>query len=313
MNRQDRTTSLHAVKRVSVESSTVRLQGDGVELAADIFGDNGAPPVLLLHGGGQTRHAWRRTAESLADEGWRAVALDLRGHGDSEWPENGDYDPTHFAADLETVARGMDQPPAVVGASLGGMMALTAQRLSPGPLFSSVVLVDIVPKMEKSGVNRIVGFMLSHPNGFARLEDAADAIAAYRPNKPRPTDLSGLKRTLRRTEDGRWHWRWDVRFLTSKFQTTEAGIESLDERHAMMQEHLLAGARSLKVPTLLVRGAQSDVVSEDGVAAFLEAVPHARFVDVADAGHMVSGDQNDVFTTAVVDFLAEAYQRTVKW
>jgi pimeloyl-ACP methyl ester carboxylesterase len=313
MNHQNGAATVHATLGVAVESSTVRLQGDGVELAADVFGSETAPPVLLLHGGGQTRHAWRKTAESLANEGWRAVALDLRGHGDSEWPENGDYDPAHFAADLEKVARGMDQPPAVVGASLGGMMALTAQRLSREPLFSSVVLVDIVPRMEKNGVNRIVAFMLSHPDGFARLEDAADAIAAYRPNKPRPADLSGLKRTLRRTEDGRWHWRWDVRFLTSKFKATEAGIESLDEKHAMMQEHLLAGARSLEVPTLLVRGAQSDVVSEDGVAAFLDAVPHAKFVDVADAGHMVSGDQNDVFTTAVVDFLAEAYQRTVAW
>ena len=313
MNCQEGTRTLRTKSDVPAESSTVRLQGAGVELAADVFGTQTAPPVLLLHGGGQTRHAWRKTAESLASQGWRAVALDLRGHGDSEWPENGDYDPIHFAADLEKVARGMDQPPAVVGASLGGMMALTAQRLSSGPLFSAVVLVDIVPKMEQSGVSRIVGFMLSHPNGFARLEDAADAIAAYRPNKPRPTDLSGLERTLRRTEDGRWHWRWDVRFLTSKFKTTEAGIESTDERHAMMQEHLLAGARSLKVPTLLVRGAQSDVVSADGVAAFMDAVPHAKFVDVADAGHMVSGDQNDVFTTAVVDFLAEAYQRKVKW
>lgn len=309
----NRPTSLRVVKGVQAEPSTVRLQGDGVELAADIFGDNGAPPVLLLHGGGQTRHAWRRTAESLAHEGWQAVALDLRGHGDSEWPENGDYDPTHFAVDLDKVARSMNQPPAVVGASLGGMMALTAQRLSPDPIFSSVVLVDIVPKMERSGVERIVGFMLSHPDGFARLEDAADAIATYRPNKPRPADLSGLKRTLRRADDGRWHWRWDVRFLTSKFKTTEAGIESLDAKDAMMQEHLLAGARSLKVPTLLVRGAQSDVVSEDGVSAFLEAVPHAEFVDVADAGHMVSGDQNDVFTTAVVDFLAKSFQRGGAW
>jgi len=292
---------------VASESTPVRLTGDRVTLAADLFGPEAGAPVLLLHGGGQTRHAWRKTAESLAAAGWRAIAVDLRGHGDSDWPESGDYDPQHFAADLQIVARSLERPPAVVGASLGGMMALTAQRLSEAQLFSSVVLVDITPDMERAGVERIVGFMLAHPEGFTRLEDAADAIAAYRPNKPRPTDLSGLERTLRLAPDGRWHWRWDVRFLTTKFRATGDGIEALDEKRALMHEHLLAGARSLKVPTLLVRGAQSDVVSAEGVAAFLEAVPHADYVDVADAGHMVSGDQNDAFTEAVIEFLTRTF------
>jgi len=288
--------------------STERLAGAGVELVADFVGPTNGPPVLLLHGGGQTRHAWRRTAAALAEAGWRAIALDLRGHGDSEWPENAYYDPEHFAADLQVVATSLERPPAVVGASLGGMMALTAQRLSTRQLFSSVVLVDITPQMERSGVERIVGFMLAHPDGFARLEDAADAIAAYRPHRPRPTDLSGLERTLSRGADGRWRWRWDPRFLTSKFQVSGEGIEALDEKRALMQEHLLSGARSLEVPTLLVRGAESDVVSSDGVAAFLDAVPHAHYVDVADAGHMVSGDQNDAFTSAVLDFLTRTHQ-----
>jgi len=289
------------------DAASVRLQGDGVELAADIFGPERGAPVLLLHGGGQTRHAWRRTAESLASSGWRAIALDLRGHGDSDWPESGDYDPEHFASDLQVVVRSLERRPAVVGASLGGMMALTAQRLAEEQLYSAVVLVDITPRMERAGVERIISFMLAHPDGFARLEDAADAIGAYRPNKPRPTDLSGLKRTLRSTSDGRWHWRWDVRFLTSKFELSNEGVQSLDDKRSAMQEHLLAGARSLAVPTLLVRGAESDVVSLDGVQAFIEAVPHAEFVSVDDAGHMVSGDQNDAFTKAVVEFLTRTH------
>lgn len=293
----------------SVEPRTTRFRGGGIELVADVFGDDGAPPVLLLHGGGQTRHAWRKTAAALAEEGWCAIALDLRGHGDSDWPESGDYDQKHFAADIEAVVATLDRRPAIVGASLGGMTALTALSVSSAPLFSAVVLVDIVPSMERKGVERIVTFMLSHPDGFASLDEAADVIAAYRPNKPRPTDLSGLERTLRRTDDGRWHWRWDVRFMAGKFKISENGIESFDNRHVQMQDQLLAGARCLDVPTLLVRGAESDVVSEGGIATFLEAAPHARCVDVAEAGHMVSGDQNDAFTVAVVDFLAEAYQR----
>jgi pimeloyl-ACP methyl ester carboxylesterase len=165
-------------EKIPMERSTVLLAGDGVELTADIFGPDGAPPVLLLHGGGQTRHAWTKTGEALASAGWRAIALDLRGHGDSERPASGEYDPEHFAADLQAVIRTLDEPPAVVGASLGGMMALTAQRLSETQLYSAVVLVDITPQMERAGAERIVSFMLAHPNGFADLEEAADAIAA---------------------------------------------------------------------------------------------------------------------------------------
>jgi len=283
-----------------------RFRGDGVELAADVRGEPFAPPVLLLHGGGQTRHAWTKTADELATRGWRTVALDLRGHGDSDWPESGEYDTEHFAADILCVVEQLGQAPAVVGASLGGMTALTAQRLAAPQLFSAIVLVDVTPQMERAGVERIVGFMLAHPDGFASLDEASDAIAAYRPGKPRPADPSGLARTLRQGDDGRWHWRWDARFLTTKFRATEDGIEVLDARRELMQERLLAGARRLAAPTLLVRGAESDVVSADGVASFLEAVPHAEYFDVAAAGHMVAGDQNDAFTDAVIRFLERA-------
>ncbi|MBK7952351.1 MAG: alpha/beta hydrolase [Deltaproteobacteria bacterium] len=292
--------------------STIRLRGAGVELAADVRGPESGPPVLLLHGGGQTRHAWAHTATALANEGWRAIALDLRGHGDSDWPENGDYGPDHFAADLHAVVGQLGERPAVVGASLGGMMALASLRLSVTQPYSEVVLVDIAPRMEPVGVERIIKFMLGYPDGFATLTDAADAIAAYRPNKPRPSDLSGLERTLRRTPDGRWHWRWDVRFLTSKFQAGGNGIERLGPSRQAMEEGLLAGARRIKVPTLLVRGAESDVVSREGADALLEAVPHAQCIDIDDAGHMVSGDQNDAFTRAVVEFLARSLQQRMR-
>ncbi len=292
--------------------STIQLKGSGVELAADVRGPEDGPPVLLLHGGGQTRHAWSNTATELANEGWRAVALDLRGHGDSDWPENGDYDPEHFAADLQSVVGQMGEPPAVVGASLGGMMTLASMRVAEKQLYSEVVLVDIAPRMEPDGVERIIKFMLGYPDGFATLTDAADAIATYRPNKPRPSDLNGLKRTLRRTPDGRWHWRWDVRFLTSKFQTGGNGVARLRSSRQAMEESLLAGARRIEVPTLLVRGEESDVVSRDGADALLEAVRHAQCIDIGDAGHMVSGDQNDAFTRAVVEFLARSFQQRMK-
>lgn len=287
--------------------TTVRLRGAGLKLAADCWGDLTSPTVLLLHGGGQTRAAWAKTAQCLAEHDWQAIALDLRGHGDSDWSENGNYDTEDFAKDLLEIIGRMPTPPAIVGASLGGMAALTAQRLSADRLFSAVVLVDITPRMEPKGVARIVEFMLGFPDGFSSLEHASDAIAAFRPGRPRPKDLSGLERTLRQASNGRWHWRWDVRFLTTKFRRTDSGIEVLEPRRKSMEQGLLAGARKLRAPTLLVRGAESDIVSPEGVSAFLEAVPHAEFLDVADAGHMVAGDQNDAFSQAVVRFLGNIH------
>lgn len=292
-----------SVKTETIPPETVRFQGAGVELVADCWGDDAAPPVLLLHGGGQTRAAWTQTAQHLAQHGWRAIALDLRGHGDSDWATDGAYDIEIFAEDITAIVDCMRSPPAIVGASLGGIVALTAQRLSADQLFSAVVLVDITPRMEPEGLERIVGFMLGHPNGFATLAEASEAIAAYRPNRPRPKDHSGLERTLRQTSDGRWHWRWDVRFLTSKFRTTASGIEALESHRELSEERLLRGASKLRVPTLLVRGAESDIVGHEGVSAFLEAVPHAEFIDVENAGHMVAGDQNDIFSSAVARFL----------
>lgn len=282
---------------------TRRLRGSGrIELVVDFWGEPSGHPVLLLHGGGQTRAAWSATAAILAEAGWQAIAPDLRGHGDSDWPQDGAYEPEHFAADLRSLLEQIGRSTAVVGASLGGIVALTAQRLAGEQLFAALVLVDVTPRLEREGVERIVGFMLAHPEGFSSLPEAADAIAAFRPTRPRPADLSGLERTLFRGSDGRWRWRWDPRFLSTKFRRGDGGV-ALEYRHAEMRERLIAGARKVSAPVLLVRGALSDVVSRDGVEEFVRAVPHAEFVDVEHAGHMVAGHRNDVFSAAVLDFL----------
>jgi len=266
---------------------------DNLRLVGDCYGDPGAPPVVLLHGGGQTRHAWGDTGEALGRAGFYAISLDQRGHGDSEWAADGDYRVDAFAADLTAVAAGLRRPPAVVGASLGGMAALLAQASSDEGLFAAVVLVDIAPRIEVAGVKRIVSFMTAHPDGFANLEEAADAVAAYLPHRPRPTDLSGLSKNLRLGDDGRYRWHWDPRFITPKRM----------EGPSVTFARLAEAARGLRIPTLLVRGRMSDVLSEEAAAEFLDLVPHARLVDVASAAHMVAGDRNDRFTGAVVDFL----------
>jgi pimeloyl-ACP methyl ester carboxylesterase len=257
--------------------------------------------VLLLHGGGQTRHAWAKTARRLAEAGWRAIALDQRGHGDSAWVADGAYAFPDYAADAAAVARRIAAEhrgvkPVAIGASLGGLAALLA---SDGyePPFSGLVLVDIVPRMHPEGVAHIQGFMRARAaEGFGSVEEAADAVAAYLPHRERPRSLDGLKKNLRHRPDGRWYWHWDPRFLDGS-RSINAGWEEIERR-------AIEAARRLAAPTLLVRGGSSELVTPEAAAEFLGLAPQADYVDVAEARHMVAGDRNDVFADAIVRFLA---------
>jgi pimeloyl-ACP methyl ester carboxylesterase len=277
--------------------STIRIAGAGVELAADVYGPVDGPPVLLFHGGGQTRHAWGGTARLLGERGWRSTTVDMRGHGDSEWSPDGVYDLDTFAGDVRAVAESQPRLPALIGASLGGIASLAAIAETPHPIARALVLVDVAPRIETEGVERISDFMRGHPDGFATLEEVADAVAAYNPHRPRPKDLSGLRKNVRLGEDGRWHWHWDPCFLQ--------GPATDEPRSLRNEDRLEDDARMLTLPTLVVRGKASDVLSEDGVRHLLELVPHARVADVTGAGHMVAGDRNDAFNDAVLAFLDE--------
>jgi pimeloyl-ACP methyl ester carboxylesterase len=271
----------------------------GIRLAADAAGPVDGPPALLLHGGGQTRNAWGTTLESLGAAGWRAHTMDLRGHGESAWSPEGDYRIDAFTDDVVAVAASFDQPPVLVGASLGGLASLTAIGERPNATVAAgLVLVDVAAQVETEGRNRIGAFMQERMHdGFASLEEVADAVGAYNPHRARPTDLSGLRKNLRE-RDGRFYWHWDPAFVTGRWGTGVSGASNLTD-----PERLSAAAAGLTLPTLLVRGRMSDLLSEDGAKHFLGLVPHAEFADVAGAGHMVAGDRNDLFNDAVVSFL----------
>ncbi len=271
----------------------------GLSLAGDAWGDPTAAPVVLLPGGGQTRHSWRGTGRAIARAGWYAISLDARGHGDSAWAADGDYTIDAFANDLRAVAATLQRRPVVVGASLGGITAMIAEGETPG-IAAAVVLVDVAARIEVAGAERVRAFMTAFPDGFASLSDAADVIAAYLPNRPRPRALGGLTKSLKQGPDGRWRWHWDPQFLGGSRPPSDVANPP----------RLAAAARRLTVPTLLVRGRQSDVLSEEGAEDFLRLVPHASYVDVSEAGHMVAGDRNDLFTDAVVGFLASLSKDT---
>ncbi|RUP03343.1 MAG: alpha/beta hydrolase [Mycobacterium sp.] len=295
--------------RASDSSAPVveRVQtADGLSLAVDLYRcDAPRAVVLLLHGGGQSRHAWDVTAQRLHQRGYTVAAYDTRGHGDSDWDPDGRYDMDRLGSDLLAVRSFADsgRPVAAIGASLGGLTILGTHLLASPELWRAVVLVDVTPRMEMHGARRVVAFMAAHPEGFDSLKSAADVIAAYNPHRPRPENVDGLEKVLRLRTDGRWVWRWDPAFVMSNFQFLQGDLDDGAEEFEMMSAILVDGARRVSAPTLLVRGLLSDIVSEETAKDFLTLVPHAQTVDVSGAGHMIAGDNNDAFSTAVTEFL----------
>jgi pimeloyl-ACP methyl ester carboxylesterase len=292
---------------------TVDYRGtSGLRIVADVEGPADGHVVMLLHGGGQNRLAWKGSGSTLAAQGYRVVALDARGHGDSEWDPDADYEMETLAGDLLTV---IDQigavRPAVVGASLGGITALEAHAVADyADVFSAVILVDIAPKVENNGSRRIVSFMTAHPNGFATLDEAAAAIAEYNPHRPPPKSTTGLSKVLRQGEDGRWRWHWDPKFIAERAEQMLSDPEAWEGLRQERADRLHESAGALQAPLLLIRGLLSDLVSDETVAALRAAAPRAEYVDVRGAGHMVAGDDNDAFTTAVSDFLHRHVRRS---
>lgn len=266
------------------------VSADGVRLVADHGGAADAPAVILLHGGGQTRHSWSRAVASLVGQGFQVINFDARGHGDSDWSQAGAYRLTDRVADLRAVAETLSVPYVLVGASLGGGTSILA--VDEGLRPAGLVLVDIVPEPNAAGVDRIVSFMRSRPDGFANVEEAVAAVAAYNPQRKAPPDPNGLMKNLRQGEDGRLRWHWDPAILLLSPGILNADVQRAAARLTSMPD----------LPVLLVRGLSSDVVSDAGVEAFRTTVPHLETLDVAGAGHMVAGDRNDAFNDGIIAF-----------
>ena len=269
-------------------------------IVADTFGNPEHKPVIFLHGGGQTRHSWGDSAKTLALNGYYSIALDARGHGDSSWSELGNYTIEDLGKDLEEVIKQIGKKPALVGASMGGLTSLIAEGESENSISSAIILVDIAPKAEQKGIERIFAFMSSNKHGFASIAEAAESVSAYLPNRTKPKDHSRLEKNLRLRADGRYYWHWDMKML-------ELWKSITPDQQIKNETRMYQAAKNLKVPTMIVRGGMSDVVSEKVMAEFLDEVPHVRSVNVSGAGHMVAGDSNHAFTNAVLDFLKEVY------
>ena len=184
-----------------------------------------------------------------------------------------------------------ERKPIVIGASLGGMLILILEGIVNPGATAGIVLVDVAHDVRSEGVNRILDFMEAGAGGFASLDEAADAVASYLAHRKRPESTGGLRKNLRQHADGRWYWHWDPRML-----------KTMDIKQAHSSGTFVTAAKNIKVPTLLVRGRESDVVDDEIANEMLALIPHARDVNVADARHMIASDANDAFMSAIVAF-----------
>ncbi len=287
-------------------AESTRFQTADLALAVETRHPDGDPALLFAHGFGQTRGAWNGAATALAEAGCRCVTYDTRGHGESDWltggadTENG-YHMDQFTDDMLRLAEAQPQLPILVGASMGGLLSMVlAGERRPAP-FRALVLVDITPRWETAGVERILAFMQAHPDGFADYAHAAEQISGYMPQRRERKTEQQLRPLLRQCEDGRLRWHWDPALL--------AGVVDESERY---QPRLLAAAARIDIPVLLLSGARSDVVSRATVDEFLRLVPHAQHVELPHATHMLAGDANDAFTREVMQFVHRFVSTTTR-
>ncbi len=266
---------------------------DGRQVHYLEWGRSSAPPVVCLHGGGQTAYMWEELGAALAPT-HHVFAPDLPGHGDTDPVD--EIDRRTLAATIPPLldAFGIERA-AFVGASLGGIVSLTLAADRPD-LVAAIALIDIGHRLEDEGVNRIIDFMTKHES-FASPEAAAVEVAEYLPHR-RQVNADNLRRNLRRLPDGRWVWK---HVFARRLRGGQAPVGGWRELLAGMDQE----AANLTCPVLVLRGAASDVLSSEGAEEIASLIPDARLATVGSAGHHAAGDNPETTVDLVRDFLAE--------
>jgi flavin reductase (DIM6/NTAB) family NADH-FMN oxidoreductase RutF/pimeloyl-ACP methyl ester carboxylesterase len=272
------------------------IQGyGGANLAAESWGNPENPTVVLVHGLGQSRGVWAYAARALAEAGRYAISFDLRGHGESDRPSDGKYDFTSFVGDLRAVLEQLSNRPVVVGGSAGGWIAAAAVGEGGPQCASGLVLVDAAPWLDFAASQRIGDLLKLHVGGFRTVEDAQVAAAQLYRSRKLPS-LEALRSRLILDSNGLLHWNWDARVL---------GALQLDE----VARRVVAALPHTKIPTLCIRGRESEFVTAAAATQLQALIPGAESVEVEGAGHIVASDQVDSFNATLLEFLERRIPR----
>ena len=258
------------------------------------WGTRGRPPMLFLHGGGLNVHTWDLVCAALKPER-HCLALDQRGHGDSEWSPVMDYATESHAEDLDAFVshRGLDRF-VLVGMSLGGANALAwAGRHSDR--LAALVLVDVGPEVRQAGVRKIAAFT-SEATPLDSVDDFIAKALAFNPRRDATLLRRSLLHNLRRMPDGKWMWKYDQRHRGRAMDPAAA---------ARRRELLWSAVSKVSCPTLVVRGAESDVFHDEDAERLAGALPDGRWVKIANAGHTVQGDNPAGLLVALRQFLGD--------
>jgi pimeloyl-ACP methyl ester carboxylesterase len=253
-------------------------------------GQAGRPRILLLHGGGQSCRMWDTFIASIRDR-LHVFALDQRGHGESEWPQSGEYSPDAFQRDLDAFVDELGLAPLhLCGLSMGGLNALLFAGRRPADVLS-LALVDVAPEISRRGSDRIRSFYRGGAS-FDAFEDFIEYARTFNPRRSREQLMGSLRHSVQQREDGRWGWRFDLRLLDSEEWSAPGTVAGMWEAVA-----------SIPCPVLVVRGAESEILDHARATELAGRFPNGRYVALERASHSVVGDSPEAFRKAMESFL----------
>lgn len=266
------------------------VENTGVRLRYLEWGEASKVPLLLLHGIGQTAHTWAYFATAMQPH-YRVIALDQRGHGESSWAPNGDYSPAAHARDLDALIEQLGlETFALVGFSMGGRNAMWLADRQPIKV-RRLVIVDAGPERPRAGGSPARQFM-SGPDVLGSIEEFVERAVRFNPHRNREALRESLRHNLRELPDGKWTWKYDP-------------VLRRPNRPTYAWDDLWVVLGKIGCPTLIVRGAESPVLSPEQAARMVAVIPRARMVTISAAGHTVMGDNPLEFETKVKPFLLD--------